>query len=247
MQDPTRIDSTLAAVRAAWEGQPELSLPTLFAMLSTRGIGWGTSDEDLVAALAELSALHPPSLPLADGKVSHPFLILTEEPAQRVTVDPTRVFVRRPGTDLQPVMWRYNSIRPTGPGRTLVIADDEGIEHRLGVVTTMTRLDPAALEVGELDGVCRREIGERVIMARTRPEGATEKDGESTVLIDHGVHVYTTRRREIIRADYRWEKIVSCGIGKALILSIPGARTVDLGQVLELYGIEGEESGLSLS
>ena len=34
MDDPTRIDRTLAALRAAWEGQPDLPLGTLFGMLA---------------------------------------------------------------------------------------------------------------------------------------------------------------------------------------------------------------------
>lgn len=69
MEDPTRIDPTLAALRKAWEGQPDLSLPTLFALLANRGIGWGVSDAELVTELERQAEVHPPLLPLEGGRI----------------------------------------------------------------------------------------------------------------------------------------------------------------------------------
>ena len=39
MPDPTRIPTVLDELRLTWEGQPELSLATLFGVLSNRGVG----------------------------------------------------------------------------------------------------------------------------------------------------------------------------------------------------------------
>src|SRR5699024_8841296 len=44
MNDPTRLDEVLRAVKVAWAGQPDLSLPTLMAMAGTPGSGWGSSE-----------------------------------------------------------------------------------------------------------------------------------------------------------------------------------------------------------
>ena len=54
MHDPLRIPGVLDAVRRVWEGQPDLTLPTLFAMLANRGVGWGAGDEDLLRELAAM-------------------------------------------------------------------------------------------------------------------------------------------------------------------------------------------------
>ncbi|MCL8494528.1 hypothetical protein M5J06_10365 [Corynebacterium sp. B5-R-101] len=79
MFDPTRIDRTLAALRAAWEGQPDLPLGTLFGMLAAEGYGWGVPDAELTARLESMAAVHPPLVPLAptsspkaSGSSSHP-------------------------------------------------------------------------------------------------------------------------------------------------------------------------------
>ena len=72
MIDPTRIPGVLDAVRRAWEGQPDLSLPTLFGVLANEGIGWGSTDEDLVTALAAMERTRPGFLPRIDDRVTLP-------------------------------------------------------------------------------------------------------------------------------------------------------------------------------
>ncbi|APT93262.1 hypothetical protein CPHO_10560 [Corynebacterium phocae] len=64
MKDPTRIDKVIASLRAAWEGQPDLPLATLLGVVSNAGIGWGSSDEQLVEVLEELASVHPPLFPI---------------------------------------------------------------------------------------------------------------------------------------------------------------------------------------
>ncbi|MDK8682261.1 hypothetical protein [Corynebacterium accolens] len=140
MEDPTRIDPTLAALRKAWEGQPDLSLPTLFALLANRGIGWGVSDAELVTELERQAEVHPPLLPLEGGRVgTGVWLVLSDAPTSRITADSSRIIVRRPNA--QPVVWEYSAIRPTGSGRPFVVTDTEGFEHRLGIVSSIMRLD----------------------------------------------------------------------------------------------------------
>ena len=87
MFDPTRIDRTLAALRAAWEGQPDLPLGTLFGMLAVEGYGWGVSDDDLTARLESMAAVHPPLVPL-DAKLVTEGLWLVITPTHRVTLVP---------------------------------------------------------------------------------------------------------------------------------------------------------------
>ncbi|WP_408932804.1 hypothetical protein [Corynebacterium marquesiae] len=81
MDDPTRIDPTLESLRRAWEGQPNLSLPTFFAMLANQGIGWGATDDELVAELERQARVHPPLLPLEDGRIAAgEWLVLADAP-----------------------------------------------------------------------------------------------------------------------------------------------------------------------
>lgn len=219
MQDPTRIAPTLEALRRAWEGEPDLSLPTLFAMLANEGLGWGASDADLVAALETRAAVRPGFLP-AEGT----YLIRCDRAL--VTVDGRTAIVRGQS---QPVVWEYSRARPTGPGRPLVLADAAGIEHRLGLVESISRVDLAALaRAGRpLAGLKRRSLGERVYVLRTA-------DPESTILLDHGLHVFTPARRTLAREDLSWQRIVTGAVGETLTVELPGARMRDFGTVTQI-------------
>lgn len=139
MDDPTRIPAVTRLLRMAWEAQPGLTLPQVFGLLEARGIGWGSTDGEVRAALTGLLDEHPYQLrghsaadgPAADvpaatgatgaaattdaalrpgtppdeqpGPLPGPrdtpltgrFLVETEQPAHRVTVDPWHVGVRR--------------------------------------------------------------------------------------------------------------------------------------------------------
>lgn len=137
-QDPTRIPRVIAALQAAWEGQPDLSLPAFIGMLHTRGMTWATSEDELLEMLGEITAAHPPVIaePL-EGAV----LLTTSSPRLAVTLSGDTVVVRS-AEDPQrpPAVWRFVSLRPVGPGRPLVLTDTEGVEHRLGVVEMATPL-----------------------------------------------------------------------------------------------------------
>ncbi|MFS0320728.1 hypothetical protein ACL1BM_08770 [Corynebacterium striatum] len=224
MLDPTRIDRTLRELRDAWEGQPELPLGTIFAMLANQGLGWGADDEELRAALESMARVHPPTLPLDDARVTQGlWLIVTE--SNRVTVDAERVIVRTtskagPG---QPVSWKYSAIRPVGPGRPLVVTDAEGFEHRYGVVELITQLTP---DNRSLEGLKRRSVGERVWMLRTSDE---------VIVLDHGLHVYTSANRGVDRTDYSWTVIEQCTVGAPLLVGLSRGTTHEFGAVTEIF------------
>lgn len=252
MFDPTRIDRTLAALRAAWEGQPDLPLGTLFGMLAAEGYGWGVSDDDLTARLESMVAVHPPLVPL-DAKLVTEGLWLVITPTHRVTlvpqaptaststqdranIEPTSpsdcVAVVRPvskeGQLGQPVAWRVSALRPVGPGRPLVITDAEGFEHRFGVVESVTRLRE---DHRALSGLKRRSVGDRVWFIRTDAE---------TILLDHGLHIIERKNRELVRTDFSWHRIEEGEVGKPFRVHLSRGTMHTFGTIKELILAESE-------
>ncbi|QCB27678.1 hypothetical protein [Corynebacterium endometrii] len=236
MLDPTRIEPTLDALRRAWEGQPDLSLSTLFGILAGQGVGWGASDEALIQALDSMSAQHPPLLPLgADGLAKGAWLATCN--GGRVMVTLTRdssgaacVIVRRrdksstsPG---QPVVWKYAGLRPAGPGRPLVIKDMDGIEHRLGVVDLLTAVRTTTAPAAELEGRTRRRIGDSCYVIRTT---------EGLLLLERRAYNFTTGRRTVDCDAMEWSRVEQCRPGQPLILALPGGRQRDCGAVEEVF------------
>ncbi len=235
MTDPTRIPGVLDALRRTWEGQPELPLSTLFGMLENRGIGWGTDDGELLRVLGELERVHPARLPMREARPAGRYLITTQGPEHRVTVDPHRVIVRRIMPDrraAQPGVWDYRAIRPTGPATPLVITDAGGIEHRLGVVRHITLLDAApAPEVTDLGGLRRREVGEAVHLIRLA--------GGDLALLDHGLELFRRGRRSLERESLRWEEVGTCRPGGELSVRLRGGGgVVSLGAVEQILVVE---------
>lgn len=234
MIDPTRIPGVLDAVRRAWEGQPDLSLPTLFGVLANEGIGWGSTDEDLVTALAAMERTRPGFLPRIDDRVTARYLIRTESPTHRVTVDPWRAIVRSSG--LQPVAWEYSRLRPASVGAPLVIADADGIDHRLGVIMSVTLLDDSPSEfVADLGGLERELLGERTYLMRLA-------DGE-VVLVGHRLHVVIAGRRELSTEDTTWQRLEQCRPGAPLRIRRPaGAGVREFGVVESILVVEDQAS-----
>ncbi|WP_293772912.1 hypothetical protein [uncultured Corynebacterium sp.] len=242
MHDPTRIDRVLAALRDAWEGQPDLSLPTLFGVASNHGAGWGADDSQLLAVLRDMARIHPPLFPprsLADARRVSPgqvFSLELSDSVARITVDAASVLVRgfrmRPGRKdaepVQPVVWEYSGIRPTGPGRPLVIADAEGIEHRLGIVRSITLLDaPPAERLPELvRGLRKRDIGEYAFVIRTP---------DTTVVLDHRAHVFAKSRRALRTETHPWERVEAFRPGETLIIRTPDGGRLEFGAVESIH------------
>ncbi|MDO5670988.1 MAG: hypothetical protein Q4G50_13440 [Corynebacterium sp.] len=219
MRDPRVLD----AVGRVWEGRPELSLPTLFAMLANRGVGWGATDEDLLRELAVMERERPARLSVVDAS----YLILAGD--HRVTVDPWRVIVRRPGVTAQPGVWDYSSFRPVTVGGPLVLTSRDGIDHRLGEVTAIKLIDAAATE--SLDGLQRRDMEDRVYLLVL--------EDESTVLLSHGLQRFITGRRELAQEQVRWESLQACTPAEPLVVLPPGGgRPLEFAAVSAIYLVE---------
>ncbi|RNE48907.1 hypothetical protein [Corynebacterium alimapuense] len=233
-EDPTRIPAVLEALGRAWEGQSDLSLATFFGILANRGVGWGSTDRELLSALAMIEHTHPGVLPRIDGRVTSRFLVNTENPAHRVTLDPSRVIVRRPSVTAQPGVWAYIGIRPAFVGGPLVVSDQEGIDHRLGVISRITLLDDAPLpSISDLSGVQRRDLGDAVFLVALA-EG-------QTVLVDHGLHHFNPRRRQLEHHSHSWESLQTCRPGEPLRAKLgAGASELELGEVLEILVLEDQ-------
>lgn len=226
MEDPTRIASVLDEVRATWEAQPDLSLPTLFAMLQTRGIGWGTDDAVLVRELQAMRRDNPAGIsgysidgarnapvgPAAANVISARYVVETESPDYRITVDPVRVSVRRPEANSQPGVWAFERIRTCRVGSPLTVVDASGTDHRLGVVSRITLLNdaPNPHTPPILSGMTRTSVGEQVFHL-------VFEDGD-TALLDHGLTYFSVNLREVEPTRYRWKKIIVGEVGEELVV-----------------------------
>lgn len=246
MKDPTRIAVVLEELRAAWEGQPDLSLPTLFAMLETRGIGWGTDDEMLVRELRAMQRENPASIsgysregvanapagPAAGNVISARYVIETESPEHRVTVDPFRVSVRRPEALSQPGVWSYERIRTCRVGSPFAVVDSSGNEQRLGIVAGISLLNDAPSDTPPpLTGMSRSDIGDRVFHL-------VFEDGD-TALLDHGLTYFALDPRSVEPTRHRWEKLFTAEPGEPLVIRRPGGESQEFGVVERIATLEG--------
>lgn len=242
MKDPARISQVLDQLQRTWEAQPDLPLATLFGMLETRGVGWGTDDETLVRALRDLQREHPGQLaghsrtdaPEGAKFIAARYLVETESPGHRVTIDPFRVSVRGNGGQghrPRPGVWGYQRIRTCRAGLPLVITDAAGIDHRLGVVARITMLDahPVA-EEADLGGLVRQEIKNHVYHL--------DFEGGDVAVLDHGLEVYTVGRREVSQRRLRWERLLVARPGEELTVVQSGGAVVELGVLAKIVALE---------
>lgn len=215
MKDPTRIPDVVDALRRTWEGQPDLSLAALWGVLANRGVGWGTTDDELLAVLAEVESEHPS---LIDASTDASYTISTASPAHAVTVGGDMVVVRS-ATDpsRMPGVWQFSSLRRTGPGLPLVITDAEGIDHRLGVVQLITAVD--AQHAPDLNGLERHDVGSARWLA-------VLEDGRRCV-IGQSVRTWAQSRRDVAATDGPWDKIVRCAEGEEFRY-LPGAGLAEV-------------------
>lgn len=225
--DPTRIPRVMRALQNAWEGQPDLPLSVLAGILRNRGVGWGTGDDELIEVLSQLEAEHP-SLLTPDAWATA--FIETTNPNRRVSLVTGVVVVRTADTgreEQMPSAWSFQSARPVGPGRPLVITDTEGFEHRLGVTTSITVFEPAPVPAG----LRRIVVGDAQWMV-TLPNGAR-------ALLGRKLRVWTQQRRSVERDVIAWERVISCEPGRDFVVQpAGGGAELNLGAVERVVQIE---------
>lgn len=216
MKDPTRIDEVLGAVRNAWAGQPDLTLPTLMAMAANQSIGWGSSDEELIGYLESVAQNYPPEITPEDLADGASFMLTMMDKGLRISLVDAHVIVRSHPTH-QTVVWEFDSFRTTGPGSPLVISDTAGIDHRLGITERITRLDSDAKRT-DLEGISRADIGDAVYVI-------VSDDGR-TVTLSRRLEVSSTDRRRLEVSNYQWNRVLSHA---PLIVELARGERLELG------------------
>ncbi|MBC3186057.1 hypothetical protein H7347_05620 [Corynebacterium sp. zg-331] len=217
MKDPTRIEPLMNLLCDVWEAQPDLELSELWGILENRGIGWGATDEQVAEELRRILREHP--VRVGD----EPALVYTTQPDHLVSIHPGEgsVMVRHPDRSRQPAWWRLAAVVRARVGGPLVLRDEEGIDHRLGLIRGIDRI-----------GTQRRDL------AGLRPEllgdaaYACRLEGGDLVVVGHGIDVYAKGRRSVTHSALRWAEIKAGAVGTGLvILPRGGERARDLGVV----------------
>ncbi|WP_342318996.1 hypothetical protein [Corynebacterium mayonis] len=223
--DPTRIPRVMEALQRTWEGQPDLTLGALLGVLANHGVGWASTDSETVEILAKIEHEHPS---LIDAHPPHHLNIETISPERLVTLAGDTVVVRDGrGKHSMPSVWRFVSLRRTGPGRPLVMKDEQGIEHRVGVVKLATRIADTAHEIGHLR---RSDVGGRRWFVQLR--------GDARVIVGPRVKLWVQARRTISFSELDWSSMY-CEVGAEMILApADGGEAVELGRVERIVALE---------
>lgn len=193
-----------------------------------RGATWGTSDGEVIEILAGIEAQHPS---LVRAPLSNPMTVSTTSPAQQVTISDQTVVVRSVGKESQmPSVWRCSGFRPIGPGRTLIVTDTEGFDHRLGVVTLTTVLD--ATEAPGLTGLEQADIGSA--------RWLVSFDDGARALLGQRLRLWRPEgRRNTVREELRWAQVLLCVPGQDMqIAPAGGGEPVSLGRVEQVVLLE---------
>lgn len=222
--DPTRIPDVLRALERVWEGQPDLPLAAIWGELANRGVGWATSDAELLDHLEALHAMAPSLLDAA-----HPTLALvrTESPAYWLTVDTKAhtVVVRDPAGRVAPGRWTFaptDSVRLNWP---CTLTDTNGTPHRLGV----------AVAIDILDGPVRSDL------TGLRPGeglyGVELADGAGMVVLSRPARAYLRGRRTTDVEKLAWTRVLRGVVGEPLALEDPYSATVTLPEISAVFPI----------
>ena len=225
MHDPTRIPRLTEALQRAWEGQPDLTLAQLIGILENSGLGWGTTDEEAVELLTAMEREHPSLIDATSG----PHAITTVNPPHLVTITNRYVVVRN-GADPErmPAVWRMGGMRKAGPSLPLVIADADGVEHRLGIVSLVTRLEGAPKASISM---AREEVGNRRWLVLF--------DDGARAVVGQRIRTWRMERRSVVSERIAWREIVRCEPGTEMeIAPAGGGKPRTLGLVKLLLELE---------
>lgn len=263
MFDPTRIDRTLAALRAAWEGQPDLPLGTLFGMLAAEGYGWGVPDDELTARLESMAAVHPPLVPLDDHLITEGlWLVITT--SHRVTLAPKAPTVSLQSLDEQrippqsqenyaPISQQHRPacvavVRPVSKQgqRGQPVAWQVSALRPVGPGRPLVLADTAGFEhrFGVIESVTRLCEDSRSLTGLKRRSVGDRvwfiRTDTETILLDHGLHMVERKNRELIRTDFSWHRIEEGEIGKPLRIHLSRGTLHSFGIIKELILAESE-------
>lgn len=225
MHDPTRIPRLTQALQRAWEGQPDLTLAQLIGVLENSGLGWGTTDEEAVELLEAVEREHPSLIDATSG----PHTITTVNPPHLVTITDGYVVVRN-GADPErmPAVWQMGGMRKTGPGLSLVIADAEGVEHRLGIVSLVTRL--AGVREASI-GMARTDVGNRRWLVHF--------DDGARAVVGQRIRIWRVEGRAVVSERVAWSEILRCEPGADMeIAPAGGGKPLTLGRVKLVLELE---------
>lgn len=227
MKDPARISSLMAELTEAWQAQPDLDFPQLWALVQGRGIGWGSSDDEVRDALRFLKRTYPGRVSTATTRL---IVIECESPDVVVSLDGTerRVTVRRPQTELKPTSWVYREIKRAEVGYPLILVDEEGLDHRLGVVKTLRVSKRPRLN--HLSGRARADMGDDIV-------GVVLDNGFA--LVGHAIDFYEVERREVHHHCYAFNRLVNLQVGSPFEFTTDSQRTnVSLGKVIKVFVVD---------
>ncbi|ARU45501.1 hypothetical protein [Corynebacterium silvaticum] len=167
MIDRSHMDRMLDAVREVWEGQPDLDFAALMGMLNTHGLTWGISDNDAHDICMMIATTYPGELSKVTGRYS---VLLANNTTAVLTRE--RIVLLRGWQ--QPIWWNYKSLVQARVGLPLVVADHQGIEHRLDTIrriekTTLAEdTDTRVIELADASVVLQRGHQARHFVRRCR-------------------------------------------------------------------------------
>lgn len=174
MIDRSRMDRMLDAVREVWEGQPDLDFAALMGMLSTHGLTWGISDDDAQDICMTIATTYPGTLSKVTGQYS---VLLANNTTAVLT--PERIALLRGWQ--QPIWWCYTSLVQAQVGSPLIVADREGIEHRLDAI---------------------RRIEKTMLVDDTNTRVIELADASVVLQRGHQARHFVRRRREVETNEY---------------------------------------------
>ncbi len=254
MLDPSRIPRVLEELRDTWEGQPELSLPALFGALELRGIGWTSTDEELIQALQDLRATHPSRIRQIDPGTC----VRVQTDGSVVYID-HRDVITLPGGEVRPSVWQYASIDVCEVGRPLRLTTADGVSARLGVVEALNSMTipRAGLSLNSTEGAAQPqpwfaadidphevrllvdiESEDPHLPAAPSAAEATSDRGiadsknqaqECRCLVGHDIHTWIQGRRETQHTLRGWDRIGAVAVNREVVVdgrSLGRARAV---------------------
>ncbi|HIW91929.1 MAG TPA: hypothetical protein H9870_09750 [Candidatus Corynebacterium avicola] len=252
MKDPLRIPRVLDALRSVWEAQPDLTLPQVYGILETRGIAWNSTDEEVLEVLDALATERPARLP-ADLKESSGgsgrFLVETEQPAHRVTIDDTWAAVRparsgqktragRPGAAEmpQPTVWRHGGVRAASVGGPLTIIDTEGFVHRFGLVSRIGQIaeDVPPGPLTSLSGLRRDRLDGHVYHLQLVGDEFTG----ASLVVDRTLWLFDVSRRSVERDNFRWMSLVTADVGEPVQVKLADGTMLRLPELERITVLE---------